>query len=95
MSDEARQQESGAAHGAAFETWRVDGGNAHLVRDVKDGKMVAMAATPEMARLIAEAPALLRLLRAEFLAENAGQPCSCRLCQEGRAIVARVEGGNV
>jgi len=76
------------------DVWRVDESNVHLVRSAQTGKMVAMAATPEDARLIAESPALYAIIKNGLLIDTQGSqsPCPCRLCQAGRAIVARVEG---
>ena len=44
-------------------------------------------------RLIAEAPAMLALIKQGLdLDKNEERQCPCSLCEAGRAIVARIEG---
>ncbi len=64
------------------------------IRTSKDGKLVADALQdgPD-ARLIAEAPAMFDLIKRGLdIDGNEERQCPCKLCEAGRAIIARVLG---
>ncbi len=66
------------------------------VVDAND-KTIAATSTVENARLIAEAPMMLDLLReyrTDHVIVNDGELCLCTYCLETRALIKRVKGEN-